>query len=380
MKGKIQVITFWLIAAGLIVAISVALLFVLPPLLRKMQKKPPVAPKGVMVTLMGGRAAAIAAGIAIPVLSVMLYFARPHTQTFPPAQPPVAQNGKMAPEHAQVVVDMAARLELNPNDGNGWSMLGHSYAVMGRYADAVMAYEKAVKLIPNDVQLLVDYADVLAVANDRNLRGKPLDLVSKALKLDPNNVKGLALIGTAAFQAGNYAEAVKYWERVLRFIPPDSPFAKQMSSGVAEARAMVAGKKSPSHVAAQGESQPTRDKAQPAAAGAQISGVVTLSPALADKAAPTDSVFLSAKEVSGSHMPIAVMRAQVKDLPLKFILDDSMAMMPETKLSDHRVVTLSAKISKSGEAMSLPGDLKGEVAQVKVGAKDVRLVIDKIAP
>lgn len=366
-------ITFWLIAAGLIAAISVALLFVLPPLLRKMRKKPPVAPKGVMVTLMAGRAAAIAVGIAIPVLAVMLYLARPHTPISPPAQPPVTQNDKMAPEHAQVVEDMAARMDLNPNDGKGWSMLGHSYAVMGRYADAVMAYEKAVKLIPDDVQLLVDYADVLAVANDRNLRGKPLVLISKALKLDPNNVKGLALIGTAAFQSGNYAEAVKYWERVLRLIPPDSPFAKQMSSGAAEARAMAAGKKSPSHVADQGV-------AQPAAGGAQISGVLTLSPALASKAAPTDSVFLSAKEVSGSRMPIAAMRAQVKDLPLKFILDDSMAMIPEMKLSDHRVVTLSAKISKSGEALSQPGDLKGEVASVKVGAKDVRVVIDKVMP
>lgn len=365
-------ITFWLIAAGLIVAIAISLLFVLPPLLRRMLKKPPLAPEGMVNRLLGGRAAAITAIAAIPVLAVMLYFVRPHAPAIPQAQTQTAQAGKMAPEHSLVVEDMAARLEQNPGDGKGWYMLGNSYAVMGRYADAVIAYERALKLLPDDVQLLVDYADVMAVANDRSLRGKPLEMINKALKLDQKNVKALALTGTAAFQAGDYPGAVKYWERLLKLLPPDSPFAKQMSSGVAEARAMIAGKNKPSFGTAQ-------ENAQPAAAGAQISGVVTLSPALASKAAPADTVFLSAK-VSGSTAPVAVMRAQVKELPLKFTLDDSMAMMPEMKLSDFKEVTLSAKVSKSGEATSLPGDLNGEVAQVKVGAKDVRVVIDKIAP
>lgn len=326
-----------------------------------------------MATLLGGRVAAIVVGIAIPVLTILLYLARPHTPPFSSSQPPITQGGKMAPEHAQVVEDMAARLEQNPNDGKGWYMLAQSYAVMGRYAEAVIAYEKAVKLLPNDAQLLVDYADVMAVANDRNLRGKPLELINKALELEPDNIKGLALIGTAAFQAEDYASAVKYWEKVLKLLPKDSPFAKQMSSGVAEARAMIAGKKSPSFGAAQ-------DKGQLAAGGAQITGVVMLSPALAAKAAPTDSLFLSAKEMTGAHAPIAVIRAQVKDLPLRFTLDDSTAMMPTMKLSDFKEVMISAKVSKSGNTTTQRGDLKGEVASVKVGANGVKVVIDKIAP
>lgn len=320
----------------------------------------------------------IAAGIAIPVLAVMLYSTWP-ANTFltaldiSPKLPKAAQSEKMAPEHAQVVKDMASRLEQNPDDGRGWYMLAQSYAVMGRYAEAVIAYEKAVKLIPNDAQLLVDYADVMAVANDRNLRGKPLEMVLKALELDPKNIKGLALIGTAAFQAGDYASAVKYWEKLLKLLPPDSPFARQMSSGVADARALAAGKKPPSEMVA-------KNKPPAVAIGAQISGVVTLSPALANKAAPTDSVFISAKTVSVPPIPVALMRAQVKDLPLKFTLDDSMAVTPEMKLSDHQVVTLIAKISKLGEAMAQPGDLQGEIKRVKVGAKDVQVMIDKVMP
>ena len=158
-------ITFWLIAICLIVAIAVALLFMLPPLLRRIQKKSLVSPKGKVSKLMGGRIVAIVVVIAIPVLAVMLYLFRPQTPTFTPAQPPAAQAGKVAPEHAQVIEDMAARLEQNPDDGKGWYMLAQSYAVMGRYAEAVIAYEKAAKLLPNDAQLLVDYADVMADYN-----------------------------------------------------------------------------------------------------------------------------------------------------------------------------------------------------------------------
>jgi cytochrome c-type biogenesis protein CcmH len=308
------VITFWLVAAGLFVAIAIALLFVLPPLLCKMRNKPPAIPRGMMATLMAGRATAITVGIAIPVLAVVLYLVRPHAPPAPLIQSVTAKGEKMAPEHAQVVEDMATRLEQNPNDGNGWSMLAQSYAAMGRYADAVMAYEKAAKLIPNDAQLLVDFADVLAVANDRNLSGKPLELINKALKIDPDNIKGLALIGTAAFQAKDYPGAIEYWEKMLKLLPPDTPLAKQITAGVAEARAMIAGKKSPSFTAAHNNEQRINS-------GAQISGVLVLSPALAGKAGPDDSVFLSAKQMSGSPMPIAVTRLKVTDLPLKFTLN-----------------------------------------------------------
>ena len=295
-------ITFWLLVAGLVAVVIVALVFVLPPQLRKLRKQPPIITRSRLFKLLGGRAAAIATGIAIPALVVALYFTWPATLFLPaldvPAdQPKAAQGEKMAPEHTQVVEDMAARLEQNPNDGRGWAVLAQAYAVMGRYAEAVIAYEKASKLMPNDAQLLVDYADVMAVANDRSLRGKPLDLVRRALKIDSKNVKGLALIGTAAFQAEEYASAARYWERALQLLEPDSPFAQQMKSGIAEARAMATAKPTP---AALGSGKTV-------AGSGQVSGVVTLSPALASKAAPTDSVFVSVKPTTGSPMPLAVL-------------------------------------------------------------------------
>lgn len=364
--------TFWLIAAGLIVVIAVALLFVLLPWLRKTQKKTLHDPKGVMAILAGSQAPVIVGGIAISLFAVALYLAwsKPVITTPSPSQ--IAQNSQMAPEHIEMIKALNARLEQNPNDGKGWTMLARSYAVLGRYNESAAAYDKATNLIQNNAALLVDYADILAMANDKNLQGKPLELIQSALKIDPNNTKGLLLIGKAAYQAGDYSHAVGYFEKLLQLLPPDSPRAKQVSDNIAQARAQEAGKRP--------QSLPAQAEAQPATGGAQITGVVRLSPALAGKVSPTDTVFVFAKAVSGPPMPIAVIRAQVKDLPQKFILNDSMAMMPTMKLSNFQEVAVSAKISKSGNATPQSGDLRGEVAPVKVGANNVQLVIDKIVP
>jgi cytochrome c-type biogenesis protein CcmH len=358
--------TFWLVAAGLIVVIAVALLFVWLPWLRKTQKETLHEPKGMMAILTGNQASAIVGGIAIVLFAVALYFAwaKPNTHT----TPQMAQDAAMAPEHIEMIKSLAARLEQNPGDGKGWAMLARAYAVLGRYKEALPAYEKAANLIPNDPVLLIDYADVLALLNGKNLQGKPLELIRSALLIDPNNIKGLNLSGSAAFQAGDYTHAVGYWEKLLQLLPPDSPNAKQISNSIANARARESGK------------QPSAQGAQPNNGGAQISGVVKLSPELAGKASPTDTVFVFAKAVSGPPMPIVVIRAQVKDLPQKFTLDDSMAMAPAMKLSNFQQVVIGAKISKSGSAKPQSGDLRGEVASVKVGTDNVQLVIDKIVP
>lgn len=361
--------TFWLIAAGLIVIIAIALLFVLLPWLRGTQKKTLHDPQGVMARLTGSQAPVIVGGIAISLFAIALYLAwsKPVITTPSPSQ--IAQNAPMAPEHIEMIKGLNARLEQNPGDGKGWSMLARSYAVLGRYQESAAAYDKATNLIQNDAALLVDYADVLAMANEKSLQGKPLELIQSALKIDPNNNKALLLSGKAAYQIGDYVHAVGYFEKLLQLLPPDSPQAKQISDNIAQVRAQETGKQ-----------PPVKGEAQSATGGAQIAGVVSLSPALAGKVTPTDTVFVFAKAVSGPPMPIAVIRAQVKDLPQKFILNDSMAMMPTMKLSNFQEVVVSAKISKSGNATPQSGDLRGEVAPVKVGANNVQLVIDKVVP
>lgn len=360
--------TFWLIVAGLIVVIAIAILFVLLPWMRKEQAKSLQEPRGAMAVMTGSQARVIVAGIAVILVAIALYFAwaRPETS----GVPQTAKEIGMSPEHAAMIKSLSDRLEQNPNDGKGWAMLARSYAVLGRYQDALPAYEKAVKLIPNDPVLLVDYAEILAAANGRNLQGKPAEIIKSALLLDPNNIKGLNLIGIASYQAGDYVHALSYWEKLLKLLPPDSPSAKKVNASITAAREREA----------EGKQPPSQGMKQQTSESGQIGVVVKLSPALSGNASPNDTVFVYARAMSGPPMPIAVIRAQVKDLPQKFVLNDSMAMMPSMKLSNFKEVIVTAKISKSGSATPQSGDLKGEVASVKVGDNNVQLTIDKIVP
>jgi cytochrome c-type biogenesis protein CcmH len=230
--------TFWLVAACLIFLFAAVFLFVLIPWMRRRQNISQASREGLAALLTASRTPAIAGSAAIILIVIALYLAWSKPD-ITPSQSLIAQNGQMAPEHIEMINSLKTRLEQNPNDGKGWAMLGRSYAVLGRFNESAEAYEKATNLIPNNPALMVDYADVLAMANGKNLQGKPLDLIQGALKIDPNNAKGLLLIGKAAYQAGDFTHAAGYWEKLLQQLPPDSPLAKQISSNIAQARAQI---------------------------------------------------------------------------------------------------------------------------------------------
>jgi cytochrome c-type biogenesis protein CcmH len=263
-----------------------------------------------------------------------------------------------------MVERLAARMKENPEDAEGWTMLGRSYAVIDRYAEAAVAYANAVKRSEPDAQLLADYADALAMAQGRNLRGEPERLIAQALKVDPQNVKALMLAGTVAFEKKDFKGAIAYWERILKALPPDSPIADSVRDSIADARKFAGtAKASPSA------------KPGATAAAASVSGTVRLAPGVAAKASPDDTVFIFARPAEGPRMPLAVMRKRVRDLPTAFTLDDSMAMTPAAKLSNHAQVVVGARVSKSGNPAAQPGDLEGLSAQVKPGATGIAVVI-----
>lgn len=231
---------FWLIA-GVIAVLACAYLFVVLPHLRRRQTVTGVAPKNIESMLTGKNAPAVVIGIAIPLFAIALYLALGGKPAIAPTSdaPLKAQEAQMAPEHTEMINALAARLEKNPDDGKGWAMLARTYATLKRFPEAASAYEKAAKLIQNDAKLLADYADVLAMANGRDLQGKPLELLRSALAIDPNNAKALLLIGKASYQNGDFTHAVEYWEKLRQSLPPDSPFAKQVSENIAQARTQI---------------------------------------------------------------------------------------------------------------------------------------------
>lgn len=283
-------------------------------------------------------------------------------------------------QFAAAVDKLAAKLEAQPDNAEGWAMLARSYSRLGRFADAVPAFAKAVALNGNDANLLADYADALAVKNDRSIEGEPLKLVERALKLEPDNAKALALAGTAAFDRKDYAGAVRYWEKLALVAPPDNQFMAQLQGSIAEAREL--GGLGP---AAAAPAQALAPKAAPAAAtvaaaggNGAVRGTVRLAPAIAKLAAPTDTVFIFARAAEGPRMPLAILRKQVKDLPVEFALDDSQAMSPASRLSLFPKIVVSARVSKSGQAQPSPGDLTGQSAAVANDASGVGVEINEV--
>jgi cytochrome c-type biogenesis protein CcmH len=279
-----------------------------------------------------------------------------------------------------MVQKLAARLQSNPEDAEGWVMLARSYSVLGRFDQAAKAYAEASKRLPEDAQLLADYADTLAMAQGQNLVGEPEQLIARALKINPNNIKALALSGSAAYARKDYAKAVEIWERILPLASGDSEFTRSINASIADARSLAKGTVTSGAAPAAVKETAAKEasRATPAAAGTGISGTVKLASDLATKAAPTDTVFIFARAAEGPRMPLAILRKQVRELPITFTLDDSMAMAQGMSVSSFPRIVVEARVSKSAQATSQPGDLEGTSTPVANNTAGISVVIDRV--
>ena len=409
-------ITFGVLAAALVV---LALLFVVPPLLRR--NHPPVAGAGAGPDLViyrdqladlerdlqsgaltterydqarrelerrlaeelevrpdaaaapsSSKAVTVGVVAAVPVLAIALYMMLGAPAALDPAAttPAESAHSVTAEQIEQMITKLAQRLQSAPDDPEGWTMLGRSYAALGRFPEAADAYKKAVRQVPDDPQLLADYADALGMAQGRSLKGEPGRLIARALAVDPDHFKSLALAGSAAFEARDYPAAIRHWERLAQKLPPDSEFAQSIAGSLAEAR-QLAGSAAPV----------VKAQASKAAVDPVIRGTVRLSPKLAARVSPDDTLFVFARAINGPRIPLAVKRFRAAQLPVEFVLDKAAAMSPDMTLAQHTEVTVGARISKSGSPGSKSGDLEGFLQPVKVGGSAaVEIVIDTLVP
>jgi cytochrome c-type biogenesis protein CcmH len=333
-------------------------------------------------------ATVVVIALAIPLLATVGYehLGNPAAIDAPAAEAAPALADGVTNDQVEVLVkQLAERMKSNPDDLEGWTLLARTYAAMQKFPEAAQAFERASALSPNDASLLADRADVMAVLQGQRAAGEPAKLIARALELDPQNLKALALAGSVAFEAADYDKAIFYWKQARELAAPASDFANNLDQGIKDAQ--VAKGEPPSAAVVQAPAatpaQPATEQATaPAAAstGARVSGRVSLSPQLAAKAAPGDTVFIFARAVEGPRMPLAIQRKTVADLPIDFTLDDSMAMSPAMKLSNFPRVVVGARISKSGNAMPSPGDLSGQLSDVKLGAEGLQIVIDSVQP
>jgi cytochrome c-type biogenesis protein CcmH len=261
----------------------------------------------------------------------------------------------------QMVADFALKMEKDPDNLKGWAMLGRSYRILGRNADAAKAYGRAGNFINDDPELLAEYADTLIGAANGNFAGKPMQLINQALKLDPNNLLALWLSGTAAFTDGNYKQAVQTWEKLAKQLPPGSEEARAIQGSIAEARSKG------------GLAPPSKE----VLSNKGISGKIELSAELKSRVKPGDIVMVIARQ-PGERMPVAVLKTAASDFPMSFTLDDSLAMNPNNLISKLSEVTVEVRISKTGMAKAEAGDLISAVQTVKLGSNQVLLRVDQV--
>jgi cytochrome c-type biogenesis protein CcmH len=326
-----------------------------------------------------GRREAWIVGLALPAAALAIYALLGQPRTVQPDAAPAAaatasSPHTLTPEQMSAMVDrLAEKLKSNPSDADGWHMLARSYVSFGRIADAAAAYDKAVALTRNDPNLLADYADVLAMVNGRNLDGRPFQLVQAALQIDPAHQKALSLAGTASFNRKDFAAAIDFWQRLYRSLPPQSDAAQRVASSIAQAQSAMG--------AGGGDAGTTSPDAGRAAAGPErITGEVRLAESLRSRLAPGATLYVFARAVEGPRMPLSIARSAAGPFPARFALDDSSAMSPQTRLSSQSQVALGARVSASGSATPQSGDLLGTLAPVKVGSRDVVVVIDGVVP
>jgi len=323
----------------------------------------------------------IALTLPVASLSMYLWVGEPQALQAMATEPP---EKAMQAELSGMAQALAKKLEANPDNQEGWVMLGRSYRTLEKYDSAVIAYDRALKLSADD-NLKLERAEVLALKAQGNFDGEPWNVIREILKKDPQQKGALLLAGSASYAHDKYADALRYWQQARKLLAADHPDVPSLEGAIATAQnklglPVTPATSLPQAPAAASGAGATASVSSGTQAGLNITGRISLAAALKDKASPADMVYVYASPANGDRMPLAIFKSTVAKLPLNFTLDDSTAMLPERKLSGAGEVILKARISKSGNAIPQSGDLTGTLGPIKVGAKGLTLEIKDQIP
>ncbi len=261
----------------------------------------------------------------------------------------------------KMLTHLEQKLLNNPDDAESWLILTNSYTTLERYDDALRAIENLYRIKGKEPSVMFRYADIMSMANNGRFKGKPTELIDEALRLDPTNKNGLWLAGLAAIQHGDIKKALKHWQRLHGQFDDGSESQLKIKHYIDLARDQIV----------ETNTEPVSDIA--------LHINVSLSETLLNETNDNDDVYIYANAIDGSLMPLAIVREKVGQLPMQVTLDDSMALISSNKLSDHKQVKLIARISKSGNTKSTPGDLIGTLDLVPTNIYlPVKLIISDI--
>lgn len=327
---------------------------------------------------------AVAVIVALPLLAGGFYLMLGEPRGLDPEQIAQPEEHQITPEQmAALVAQLAERLERQPEDVQGWLMLGRSYAMLNDAEAAGATWRKIGGKVPDHPDVLADWADLLAVAAGGKLDGEPERLVRRALELEPNHFKALALAGTFAFSREEFAAAAEYWERILRNIDPGEEIYGPILASVNEARTkagmtpLAAAPGGARAAPAQAATVPDATSPAPDAAAKDaltLGGRVSVSPELAARVTPDDAVYVFARPAGGG-VPVAALRMRGSELPATFSFADA-ARMSDAPLPEK--LELVARVSKQGDPAPEPGDLEAAPLSVAPDAAGVEIVIDRV--
>jgi cytochrome c-type biogenesis protein CcmH len=285
------------------------------------------------------------------------------------------------PPMEDLVKRLAAKLQEQPDNLDGWIMLGRSYIAMNDPTAAVNAFERAMEISDEHVGLLLAYSEAIASISGNDFTGRAAPMVEKAFQLEPGNPNALWIAGILAYQRTDYQEAVDRWSKLRGLLKPQSAELESVNKALDDARAKLGLPTEEPELPNIVQTKKPKLQKAPAAGGESIKVEISLSPEIQDKAKPDDLLFIYAKAMSGPPMPLAAVRKRVSDLPISISLDDSMAMMPQMKLSKFSQVAVGARISLTGSPTAQSGDLEGEISAVSPGQPEiVKVVINSIHP
>ena len=267
----------------------------------------------------------------------------------------------------ELLPNLESKLQENPDDIRGWKLLGRSYLMVGNFEKAAEASRRAFALDDQDVDVMAQLAEAVAMQQQGDMQGEPIELANAALALNPDHQHAKWLSAIADQQQGKHRSAIEKFAALL-------PAAQSDPQALQSINEMLAVSK-----AAMGEAAPATAQANtPVTAVSTINVSAELSASIDPNLPDTTAVFIYARASSGPPMPLAVAKLQLKDLPIEVTLDDNMAMVPGMTLSAFNDVIIGARISPSGNAIRQPGDWMGETAAIQVNSQDdvVKVTID----
>lgn len=326
-------------------------------------------PQKLVLSGQSAKIASLVAIVLIPVSAVYLYgqIGSPEGQDV--AAFVDAQNDSFDQTDLQALAEkVITHIEENPGDTQAWGMLGRTYQAMQKFDEAANAWERAYQIEPDDPAILVDYAEARGLTAGGDLSGEPTTLINRALAINPDHGKGLALGGTAAFAEGRYELAIDRWTRLMKANLTDTQLMETLQAGIAEAKIRLV---------QSGDQIESNDANETNTAQTNVifDGVVRISDELQGALGAQDVVFIFTRSPEGPPMPIAAMRIPVSQLPYTFAFNDSFSLMPSRKLSDFSEFVVGARISKSGDAIKASGDMESSTSLVRQGAT-VEIIID----